>query len=152
MEPKADRILYTADRTKRAIYDLAKQPNCQLICQNYEDTQGVPTIFYTAAEWNQYICDSHFSFAFGSRFHGNMMALRNKIPALWLVHDWRTLELVQYLGLPYINYYSDKFRKMKYIEELFEYCDYSEVYRRYPKLYRQYCDFIRKNFDENFRR
>ncbi len=38
------------------------------------------------------------------------------------------------------------------MEELLEYCDYGEVYRKYPGLERTYRNFIRKNFDENFRK
>lgn len=80
-----------------------------------------------------------------------MMALRNGIPTLWIAHDWRTLELAQYLGLPYILY-KECFKKVKSVEELFEFCDYSQVYKRYPSLNRTYCEFIRRNFDENFRK
>lgn len=151
--PTGERILYTADKSKKKIYELAEQSSSNLICQNHEDCLGgEETIFYDFKEWNDYIKNSKFTFAFGSRFHGNMMALRNGIPTLWIVHDWRTLELVQTMGLPHINYYDEKFRKIKYLEELFEYCDYSEVYKRYPQLNKKYCNFMRKNFDENFRK
>lgn len=151
-EPTSEKILYTADCTKEKIYSLAGKTDSYLICQNYEDSAGKGTIFYDFGEWNNYIVNSQFTFAFGSRFHGNMMALRNKIPTLWIVHDWRTLELVQYLGLPYVNYYDKKFQKVKYIQELMEYCDYEKVYERYPQLNERYSEFIRKNFDDNFRR
>lgn len=149
-EPALEKVLYTADCSKEKIYSLAGQANSHLICQNYEDGTGKGMLFYDIGEWNNYIVNSNFTFAFGSRFHGNMMALRNKIPTLWIVHDWRTLELVQYLGLPYLNYYDKKFQRVKYIEELTEYCDYKKVYEKYPQLIRKYSDFIRNNFDETF--
>ena len=152
-EPAADRILYTADRSKKEIYALAGQHDSCLVCQNHEDSPGgAETIFYDFKKWNDFVSGSGFTFAFGSRFHGNMMALRNGIPALWIAHDWRTLELARYLGLPHLNYYDEKFRKIRYVEELLEYCDYGEVYRKYPGLERTYRNFIRKNFDENFRK
>ena len=146
--PVLDKVLYTADRSKKQIFTLAKQAKANLICQTYEDSESKQTIFFDFKEWNDYITDSEFTFAFGSRFHGNMMALRNKVPTLWIVHDWRTLELVQYMVLPYLSYYDDKFRRIKYVDELLEYCDYSEVYNRYPKLSKAYQEFIRKNFDD----
>ena len=152
-EPSLEKVLYTADRKRKEIYTLARQTDSRLICQVGEDCIYAKdhVLFYDFREWNDYICNSKFTFAFGSRFHGNMMALRNKVPTLWLVHDWRTLELVQYLGLPYLNYYDSKVKKIKYLEELLEHCDYSKVYERYPQLNKKYCNFIRKNFDNNFR-
>lgn len=153
--PKLDKVLYTADSSKRKIYTLAEQTNAMLIGQHGRDADyavGKSIFFDDFEQWSEFILREEFTFAFGSRFHGNMMALRNKVPTIWVVHDWRTLELVQYLGLPYINYYDEKFKNMKYVEELVEYCNYSNVYKMYPQLYEQYCSFIRRNFDKEFRR
>ena len=77
-----------------------------------------------------------------------MMALRNQVPTLWVVHDWRTLELVRYLGLPHINWFDKKFQDTKCIEELFSYCDYSEVYKSYYARYAKYKQFMLRNFGE----
>ena len=154
-QPTLDKVLYTAEQSKKRVYDLAAQTNSVLICQHNGDSEhiaGKAYYFDDFKEWNRFIVNGNFTFAFGSRFHGNMMALRNKVPTVWVAHDWRTLELVRYLGLPYINYNDEKFKNMKHVEELVEYCDYSEVYKRYPKLYKKYCGFIRKNFDEDFGR
>lgn len=153
--PRLDKVLYTADQSKRKVYTLAAQVNSCLICQHSGDAGcvGGKSIFFDDFKgWSEFITNENFTFAFGSRFHGNMMALRSKVPTVWVVHDWRTLELVRYLGLPYINYGDGKFRNMKHVEELLEYCDYSGVYKRYPKLYKKYCGFIRKNFDRDFGR
>ena len=143
--PKLDKVLYTAQNGKDKIYKIAEKANAQLICQDFLDTQCNQVIFFDYEKWNQYIRQGEYSFAFGSRFHGNMMALRNGVPTLWIVHDWRTLELVQYLGLPYINYYDPKFQKIKYVEELLEYCDYSKVYAKYPQLLEKYNKFMKCN-------
>ena len=105
-------------------------------------------IFYDFQEWNQYISENNFTFAFGSRFHGNMMALRNKVPTLWIAHDWRTLELVQYLGLPYLRYDDEIFQNASNVEQLLEYCDYSNVYKQYPTKYNRYINFIKQNLGE----
>ncbi len=149
--PTAGKILYTADNSKKDIHALAGSEGT-VISQTHEDGQKKKEIiFYDFKQWNDFIDKSKFTFAFGSRFHGNMMALRNGIPTLWIAHDWRTLELAQYLGLPYILY-KECFKKVKSVEELFEFCDYSQVYKRYPSLNRTYCEFIRRNFDENFRK
>lgn len=141
------KILYTADCRHRKIYDLVKNYDAHRISQNLKDGDE-NIIFYDFQEWNQYISENKFTFAFGSRFHGNMMALRNKVPTLWIVHDWRTLELVQYLGLPYLNYNDEKFQNVKNVEELFEYCDYSNVYKCYSTKYQHFQKFIKQNFGE----
>lgn len=149
--PKAslDNVLFTVDESKKKIYDLGKQADAYLVSQIKEDTRFAETknvIFNNYNDWNQFILNEHFSFAFGTRFHGNMMALRNKVPALWIVHDWRTLELVEYLGLPHMNYFDEKFQNLKNIEDLIEYCDYSKVYKNYPELYQKYSNYINNIF------
>lgn len=151
--PTIDRILYNADLTKKKVYALAEQPDACLICQTNTDVEvvkGQNKSFDNFKDWNKFIQSGNFTFAFGSRFHGNMMALRNKIPTVWVVHDWRTLELVRYLGLPHINYYDKEFQNMRHVEELLEYCNYNMVYQEYPKLYEKYRQFIRKNYDASF--
>lgn len=138
-------VLYTADISKERIYLLAKQINAELIRQSYSDGEEESRIFFDFHRWNEYIQKRKYSFAFGSRFHGNMMALRNGVPTLWITHDWRTLELVRYLNLPYLNYYGKKFRNIRYAEELIEYVDYSNLCHIYPKLLKKYNDFINLN-------
>ena len=144
--PTIDKILFTADRNKTEIFRLTQNRNAQLIRQVYSDGKDEDPIFFDFYKWNQYIKENDFTFAFGTRFHGNMMALRNGVPTLWIVHDQRTLELVRYLRLPYIEY--KKSYGIKHLEELIVYCDYSEMYREYPKLLKRYSDFISLNLDE----
>ena len=61
-----------------------------------------------------------------------MEALRNGIPALWITHDSRTAELTKYLHLPNISI-SD-ISKIKNLEELLEYCDYTDLKNNYMSL------------------
>lgn len=67
----------------------------------------------------------NISFAFGTRFHGNMVAMHNGIPALWVTHDSRTKELTDFLHLPSIPL--KIINNTKYVEELFKYCNYDET-------------------------
>ena len=100
-------------------------------------------IFFRLNDWNQYYKQENIKFAYGSRFHGNMAAIRNGVPALWIVHDSRTAELVETLHLPHIAI--EKFGEIKDAEEMLEYCDYSDMYESYRKLCNNYVDFLEEN-------
>ncbi len=140
-----DRVACTLSKSDFKVYDFACQVNAKIVSQVYNDI-GEPTknIFFDYNDWCDFMVENDFTFAFGTRFHGNMMALNHGVPTLWLVHDWRTRELVEYLKLPHLELFG-QFQKVKYPEELMEYYDYTEVYKNYSKLYRIYCEFIDKN-------
>lgn len=57
--------------------------------------------FFTWHDWRAKL--EGLDFAFGSRFHGNMMALNAGVPAVFIVHDTRTNELCETLNLPHIS-------------------------------------------------
>lgn len=100
-------------------------------------------MFFNFDEWNAYLQEENFTFAYGSRFHGNMMALRNKVPTLWITHDSRTSELVNTLHLPHISI--EKAIKFHSPKELIPYCDYSEFYKLWPKMVKEYVSFLEEN-------
>ncbi len=100
-------------------------------------------IFFNMDEWNTYLQKEQFTFAYGSRFHGNMMALRNGIPALWITHDSRTEELTDTLHLPHISI--EQAIKYRTPKKLIPYCDYTEFYKAWPKLVHEYVSFLEEN-------
>lgn len=100
-------------------------------------------MFFRINDWYDYYKSEEFTFAFGSRFHGNMSALRSGIPALWIVHDSRTTELVNTLKLPNIDF--AKFEKAKNVEDLIEMCNYDEFYKNYRRLAEEYVKFLDEN-------
>lgn len=100
-------------------------------------------VFFDYLEWNSFLKKGAFGFAFGSRFHGNMMAFRNGIPSLWIVHDMRTLELVKALHLPYISL--KEMKGITAIDELKERCDYSDFLKNYTHLLKNYKTFLLEN-------
>lgn len=100
-------------------------------------------IFFTLEEWNNYYQEEGITFSFGSRFHGNMASIRNGVPALWIVHDSRTVELARTLHVPHIT--TEQFEKIKNPEELLEYCNYEHMYANYKQLCFNYVDFLEEN-------
>jgi Polysaccharide pyruvyl transferase len=63
-------------------------------------------IFRNVNDWYQFNAECT-SFTYGSRFHVNMASLISGKPALWLTHDARTKELVDFMCLPNIDITSD---------------------------------------------
>lgn len=100
-------------------------------------------LFFSIEEWNNFYENNNISFAFGTRFHGNMEALRNGVPALWITHDSRTSELIETLHLPHISL--KKANNVSDVNELYELCDMQSVYSTYRELCEKYVDFLNEN-------
>lgn len=97
-------------------------------------------MFYTRQTWSDFLIENKTSFVMGSRFHGNMMAFSNGIPALWIVHDMRTKELVDAMKLPYITY---KDLQEHSLNKLIDKCIYSEnFYQMYLNMGKAYAAFL----------
>lgn len=100
-------------------------------------------VFWDIQSWNDFYKKENIKFAFGTRFHGNMAALRNGIPALWITHDSRTRELTSYMHLPSID--ATEISKVNKLEELLEYCDYTELKKNYKALSIKYVEYLNEN-------
>jgi hypothetical protein len=57
-------------------------------------------VFFNVDEWLS--STATMTSSVGSRFHGNIAAILSGIPALFLVHDMRTLELCEFFRLPHV--------------------------------------------------
>lgn len=101
-------------------------------------------IFYNRDEWSRYLLQNNFTFSVGGRFHGNMMAFSNGIPAVWIVHDERTKELVNALKLPFIYY--DALDDIDTLHDFLDICSYEAAFiYHYEKMGAAYVDFLDKN-------
>jgi hypothetical protein len=92
-------------------------------------------------EWLSHM--KKYSFSFGTRFHGNMVALQAGIPSVWIAHDTRTVELCTHLGLPYITF--SEAEKVRHINDILERCDYALFERKYKENYIRLYDFLNTN-------
>lgn len=95
--------------------------------------------FFDLDEWVNHVRGA--GFALGTRFHGNMAALHAGVPALWITHDSRTLELCQHLGLPQVslneaNQLTD--------DELLARADYTDYVRKYAANYATLFDYLER--------
>ena len=100
-------------------------------------------IFFNCKDWKEWLQKNHFTFCFGSRFHGNMMAFQNGIPTLWVNHDSRTKELLEFLHLPYVD--SSCVTDADCVSDLIQKCNYHSFLEHYPELRRQYLLFLKEN-------
>lgn len=140
-------LTYAANRN----YDFVEQTKYNLEPKNVSDSnyfayvskwlERNKKIYFSTSAWSKYIKDMEFSM--GARFHGNVIALWNSVPALFFTIDSRTEELIRYFNLPYISI--DKFDETKPIEYYYELADYSDFNREYHKKYKKYEDFLKKN-------
>lgn len=140
-------LTYCANRR----YDFIEQTKYEFVPENAADTDyynyvskwinSKKKIFFDVNEWKNYLKD--FQFSMGGRFHGNVVALWNKIPSLFFVIDSRTEELVRYFDLPFIKL--QDFDTEKPIEYYYELADYEVFNKTYRKKYLKYHEFLRKN-------
>ena len=97
-------------------------------------------IFFDLAEWDDYI--SRFDYSIGTRFHGNLIALTNGIPATIVTHDSRTTEMTELMGIP--GFSVESLRCINTAEMAKE-SDYDEFERKYTVLYDGFSEFILEN-------
>jgi hypothetical protein len=96
--------------------------------------------FFSVSEWFEWI--KGFDFSFGTRFHGNMAALLNGVPAVVITHDSRTRELCEFAAIPHVS-----------VEEtasvdpqsLYDAANYDLFEERYNALARKYVEFLNEN-------
>ncbi len=98
-------------------------------------------VFFSVEPW--ITCLASMTASIGSRFHGNIAALHAGTPALYLVHDMRTLELCELLRVPHLvldrPYSADEL-----MEQLMG-CDYSHFGRQIVRLHTEWKLFVGRN-------
>jgi polysaccharide pyruvyl transferase WcaK-like protein len=78
----------------------------------------------------------------GFRLHGNLLALANEVPALYITYDTRTREFVKTLGIPHVDgRYIDRFS----FEEAWDKADFDLFEKTYAERFKD----LQKFLDEN---
>jgi len=78
----------------------------------------------------------------GFRLHGNLLALANEVPALYITYDTRTREFVKTLGIPHVDgRYIDRFS----FEESWDNADFGMFEKTYAERFKD----LQKFLDEN---
>jgi len=106
--------------------------------------------FYDVPAWLRFLSDG-VAFSVGTRFHGNMASLQAGVPALWIVHDNRTKEFCEYLGLPHAPI--EKVRRGASFTQLVEdHFDTGEFQRKYRQNYARFYDYLDRSGLRHFLR
>ncbi len=103
-------------------------------------------MFFDVQEWIS--CLRTMAFSIGSRFHGNIAALMAGIPALFIAHDNRTLELCEFFSLPHLEV--NRHYSPLTIEQMIDRVDYNDFFSRLPLVFAHWKTFLARN-DLDFR-
>lgn len=98
-------------------------------------------IFFNVREWESYLASR--SFAIGARFHGNVAAMHVGTPTLTLTFDSRTREMCEYLEMPSMPFID--FDGSADPDVYFEFANYSQFDKAFPRKYANYVQFLDKN-------
>lgn len=98
-------------------------------------------VFFEAEPWADWI--RQFDFFIGSRFHGNVLAITQGIPALTMTIDARMNEMTRLFRMPTLDV--QRFSMDKPLKYYYELADYTEFNRVYPRRMADFRAFLRKN-------
>ena len=125
----------SSEFAKRLSFRIPTQEYCDYITSNFHK-------FFDVETWISHIGDN-YDFAFGTRFHGNVAALQSGVPALWLTHDIRTIELCEHFKLPNIS--AEQFGSSNSIQSLKDLTDFSEFENLLPSRIKQFLAYLEIN-------
>ncbi|MBP3925385.1 polysaccharide pyruvyl transferase family protein [bacterium] len=96
-------------------------------------------IFSDIESWKKSI--SKMDFTYGSRLHGAILSINSGTCAIVTNSDTRANEMCDFLKIPYMP----KYLKTTEFQQAYEECDFSEMNKNYPILYKNYENFLNKN-------
>ncbi len=130
------------DKEVRQLEEIARM--FELPCDGQGLTDHIRTrfkVFYDLGAWDRYI--SAFDASVGGRFHGNLIALTNGVPAYIIVHDSRTREMAETMAIPHCGV--EEIASPEDIFERLRSADYEAFERTYVRMYDRYAAFLAKN-------
>ena len=95
--------------------------------------------FNNMPEWRNFLMQRGFSLSFGSRIHGNIMAILAGIPAVICACDSRTREMAEFYEIPFVP---KAVYDMERLYELYARTDYRTFNRGFAARYDRYEDFL----------
>jgi polysaccharide pyruvyl transferase WcaK-like protein len=97
-------------------------------------------VFFEVEKWVAAV--RQYDFVVGNRFHGNMIAIQNDIPAFVVCHDTRTEEMCRFNGLPHANIVElDQLS----VSDLYDRVNVDTLNARYDQLFPRYVQFLTLN-------
>lgn len=98
-------------------------------------------LFRDVESWKQFN-QENVSYTYGTRFHVNMQSILSGVPALWLTHDSRTRELVEFASLPSLDLES---ASRMTSEEIYNSIEYGPFFENISKLFARFNFYLSEN-------
>lgn len=137
----ANRRLPFVEQTQQELTLLNCQNNQPQFAYLSEWLKVQRQVFFEIDQWVSWL--RQFDFSMGSRFHGNVLAVTNGIPALTMVIDGRMQELTKLFRLPTMD--AKDFSLERPLEYYYDLADFTEFNRVYPARLAAFRDFLDKN-------
>lgn len=104
-------------------------------------TKGKMDIFWNIYDWSAFLLKHHIDFSFGSRIHGNIIAILNGIPACVYAKDLRTREIAEYYDIPIF----DSIIKKKDLFDIYNEIDYDNFNNNFGLRYDKFSNYLMKH-------
>lgn len=98
-------------------------------------------LFRNVGDWYKFNADA-VSCTYGTRFHANMASLVSGKPALWLTHDARTRELVEFMHLPHVDVNAEALHDPSNLARLMS---YEPFFDHLPVLHNNFNHYLESN-------
>lgn len=148
LKPEELKFLVYAANHKYSFCEQTSHPFCPAICKDTPTYEYLnkwfntyKTIFFDVDDWKNYM--SSMDFSMGCRFHGNVVALWEGVPALFITVDSRTTELCKHFSLPTMQ--MKDFDAEKDIRYYYDLADYTQFNRIYATRLDEFIDFLKTN-------
>ena len=150
LRPAECEFLTFAANRKLPFVEQTQQELTLLNCQNNQPQHEYLSawlkerkqVFFEVEPWVSWLREN-VDFSMGSRFHGNVLAIMNGIPALTMVIDGRMQELTRLFRLPTMD--AADFTMDKPLSYYYDLADFTEFNRVYPQRLAAFRDFLGKN-------
>ncbi len=116
-------------------------------CEGYPDTafdelylKDKVKFYLNVYDWLDKL--SQMDLSIGPRLHGNVAAILAGTPALWIAHDARMREIIDYHNLPHINH-SD-LNEDDTVSDILRKVDFEDISVGHKKRFEHYVDFLNK--------
>lgn len=104
-------------------------------------------IFSDMNKWGEFMKTRDV--AFGFRIHGNIIALKNGVPAINIVTDSRVYEMCSLFKIPFVQVNQLASSDLNF-RKIYEETDFTEMNKIYPKLLDNFVAFLNKNGIKHF--
>ena len=92
--------------------------------------------------WHTYMAHSNANYSFGTRIHGNIMAIMSGIPATVVAIDSRTREMAEFFNLPYIIHKRGHSYSPEELQACYTEADYSKFNETFSTKYDAFAKFL----------